>query len=55
MQARTPKIIRTAKIEPAVAAPIVTVWLERRGALVRGAGATVGSGRGVVELEDENV
>ena len=55
MQARTPNIIRTARIEPAVAAPIVTVWLERRGALVRGAGATVGSRGRVVELEDGTV
>lgn len=43
MQARIPKRIRTARIEPAVAAPMVTVRLERLGALIRGAAATVGS------------
>ena len=53
MQARTPKRIRNARIEPAVAAPIVTVW--RLGTLVRGAAATVGSGCRIVELEDETI
>ena len=52
MQARIPKKIRTARIEPAVAAPIVTVSLERLGGLVRGAAGTVGSGCRVIELED---
>lgn len=44
MQARTPKTIRTARIEPAVAAPTVTVWLERLGILERGAAVLVGPG-----------
>ena len=52
-QARTPKRMRTARIEPAVAAPIVTVWLERLGTLVRGAAATVGSDCRIIEPEDE--
>ena len=51
MQARIPKKIRTARIEPAVAAPIVTMWFERLGDFVRGTAGTVGSGCRVVELE----